>query len=267
MNSLIYQEVTQRGTSDFPIEYYSLNKRHPRYTMQMHWHKDIELIRVTHGRLECTIGDIPFTLCEGESMYIPSDITHSAMPYDCEYECAVFSPSILYATQRIRSVVKSQILSPVKFSKSDEIDNVFDSLCMQWDGYEFDVASSLYKIAHLALSEQSRITSPANGKAERIKPALYYIRKNFNEKILLETLAEECGMSPNYFCKLFRDVTGETPVEYITTYRLEMASEMLLSGAKVTDVALDCGFNDLSYFIHIFKKNLGISPKQYVKTK
>ena len=72
-------------------------------------------------------------------------------------------------------------------------------------------------------------------------------------------------MSQNYFCKLFRDVTGETPVEYITTYRLEMASEMLLSGAKVTDVALDCGFNDLSYFIHIFKKNLGISPKQYAK--
>lgn len=267
MNSLIYQEITQRGTSDFPIEYYSLTKRHPRYIMQIHWHKDIELIRVTRGRLECTIGDIPFTLNKGDGMYIPSDITHGAVPYDCEYECAVFSPSVLYATQRIRAVIKSQILSPVKFSQNAVIDNIFDSLRNQDDGYEFDVAGSLYRVAHLALSEQSRIATPANGKAEKIKPALYYIRKNFNEKISLETLAAECAMSPNYFCKLFRDVTGETPVEYITTYRLEMASEMLLSGAKVTDVALDCGFNDLSYFIHIFKKNLGISPKQYVKTQ
>ncbi len=267
MNSLIYQEVAQRGTSDFPIEYYSVTEKHPRYHMQLHWHKDIELMRVTKGRLECAIGDLPFTLDPGDGMYIPSDLTHSAVPYDCEYECAVFSPSMLYSTQRIRSVVKSQILSPVKFSRNAEIDNIFDGLITRKNGYEFDIASSLYKLAHLALSEQSRITTPANGKAERIKPALYYIRKNFNEKISLENLAAECGMSQNYFCKLFRDVTGETPVEYITTYRLEMASEMLLSGAKVTDVAFECGFNDLSYFIHIFKKNLGISPKQYAKTQ
>lgn len=267
MNSLIYQEITQRGTSDFPIEYYSVTEKHPRYYMQMHWHKDIELIRVTKGRLECVIGDRAFTLHPGDGMYIPSDITHSAVPYDCEYECAVFSPSILYATQRIRAVVKSQILSPVKFSRNNELDGIFDELIATETGYEFEVASSLYRLARLALSEQSRITTPANGKAERIKPALYYIMKNFNEKILLEVLAKECGMSPNYFCKLFRDVTGETPVEYITTYRLEMASEMLLAGAKVTDVALDCGFNDLSYFIHIFKKSYGISPKQYAKTQ
>jgi len=265
MNSLIYQEITQRGTSDFPIEYYVLDRKHPRYVMQLHWHKDIELIRVTKGKLECTIGDVPFTLESGDSMYIPSGIPHGAIPYDCEYECVVFPPSILYATQRIRSAVKSQILLPVKFSEIPEIRDIFDGLRTQEEGYEFDVASSLYRLASLALRNQSEIASPVIGKADRIKPALYYIRKNFNEKISLETLASECEMSPNYFCKLFREATGETPVEYITTYRLEMASEMLRSGAKVTDVAFECGFNDLSYFIHIFKKNLGISPKQYAK--
>lgn len=172
---------------------------------------------------------------------------------------------MLYATQRIRAVVKSQILSPVKFSHNAEIDRVFDKLRAMDDGYEFEVISALYRLAHTALAKQSQITAPPNGKAEKIKPALHYIRKNFSEKISLDTLAAECNMSPNYFCKIFRDITGETPVEYITTCRLEMASEMLLSGAKVTDVALDCGFCDLSYFIHIFKKNLGVSPKQYAK--
>ena len=265
MNSLILQEVTQRGTSDFPVEYYSLTKKHPRYQMQTHWHKDIELIRVTKGRLECMIGDIPYTLMRGDSMYIPSGITHGATPYECEYECVVFSPSVLYSTQRIRQVIKSQIIYPVKFSENAEIDTVCTALASKGEGYEFDVVSSLCKTAHLALSKQSFSNVSSSSKAEKIKPALYYIQKNFGEKISLSNLSAECGMSPNYFCKLFRDITGQTPVEYITTYRLEMASEMLLDGAKVTDVAYDCGFSDLSYFIHIFKKNLGISPKQYAK--
>ncbi len=267
MNSLIYQEIAQRGTSDFPVEYYPLTKKHPRYQMQMHWHKDIELIRVTKGRLDCMIGDLPYTLLEGESMYIPSGITHGATPSDCEYECVVFSPSVLYSTQRIRQVIKSQIINPVKFSDNADIDCVCTSLSERHSGFEFDVISALCRTARLALSEQSFSNSSTSSKAEKIKPALYFIQKNFGEKISLSSLAAECGMSPNYFCKLFRDITGQTPVEYITTYRLEMASEMLLDGAKVTDVAYDCGFSDLSYFIHIFKKELGISPKQYAKTQ
>ncbi len=265
MNPLILQEIEQRGTSDFPVEYYFVTEKHPRYHMQMHWHKDIELMRVTRGRLDCTIGDFSYSLSAGDSMYIPSGITHGATPEACEYECVVFSPSVLYSTQRIRQVIKSRILYPVKFSDNAAIDTICTSLCERHSGYEFDVISSLCKIAGEALDKQTVQSLRNSSRAEKIKPALYYIRKNFNEKISLDVLAAECDMSPNYFCKLFRDVTGETPVEYITTYRLEMASEMLLSGAKVTDVALDCGFSDLSYFIHIFKKNLGISPKQYAK--
>lgn len=267
MNSLILQEIEQRGTSDFPVSHYPVTKKHPRYNMQMHWHKDIELMRVTKGRLDCTTGDVSYSLVAGDSIYVPSGITHGATPHDCEYECVVFSPSVLYSTQRIRQVIKSQIIYPVKFSKNSEIDKVCDSLREKTPGYEFEVVSALCKTARLALSEQSFSNVPSNSKAEKIKPALYFIQKNFGEKISLSSLAAECGMSPNYFCKLFRDITGQTPVEYITTYRLEMASEMLLDGAKVTDVAYDCGFSDLSYFIHIFKKELGISPKQYAKTQ
>ncbi len=265
MNSLILQEIEQRGTSDFPVEYYSVTDKHPRYHMQMHWHKDIELMRVTKGRLNCTIGDLSFSLSAGDSMYIPSGITHGATPEDCEYECVVFSPSVLYSTQRIRQAIKSQILYPVRFAENAEIDRICEALKTRYEGYEFDVISSLCKTAGEALKKQTASGSRANSRSEKIKPALYYIQKNFGEKISLSQLAGECGMSPNYFCKLFRDITGQTPVEYITTYRLEMASEMLLDGVKVTDVAYDCGFSDLSYFIHIFRKNLGISPKQYSK--
>ena len=51
MASSHFHEILQRGTSDFPISYYFVNENSPRYHMQTHWHKDIEVIRVLSGRL------------------------------------------------------------------------------------------------------------------------------------------------------------------------------------------------------------------------
>lgn len=59
-------------------------------------------------------------------------------------------------------------------------------------------------------------------------------------------------------------MTHRTPIEYLNYYRLERASYLLTStDLPVTQVAMDCGFNDLSYFIRSFKKYRGITPKKY----
>ena len=55
-------------------------------------------------------------------------------------------------------------------------------------------------------------------------------------------------------------------IEYLNFYRIEIACEQLLStDLSVTDIAINCGFNDVSYFIKTFKKYKGITPKQYIK--
>lgn len=265
MNFSILQETAQRGTSDFPIEYHKINKNHPRYQMQMHWHKDIEIIRITKGIFDAQIGDESYSLKAGHSIYIPGGVAHGATSDDCEYECIVFSPAIMYSTQRVRTLIKSKILYPVTFFENEDVKRIFDSINAQDTGFEFEIMGLLYKITNQALNAQLSSNTAITYRSDKIKPAIYYIQNNYQNNISLMTLAEECMMSANYFSKIFKDVTGQTPIEYITTYRLEAACEMLLSGAKVTDAAFDCGFNDLSYFIHVFKKNIGISPKQYSK--
>ena len=84
---------------------------------------------------------------------------------------------------------------------------------------------------------------------------------------MLEQLSTLCNMNIHYFCKFFKKITDETPMGYIQRYRIEMGCEFLLSGMSVTDTAYACGFNDTSYFINIFKKHMGITPKQYQKQK
>ena len=90
------------------------------------------------------------------------------------------------------------------------------------------------------------------------------IEENYASKVTLPDLAQACGLSPNYFCRYFKEITGQTPFEYITVYRIEAACEMLLAGEmSVTEVCFACGFNDLSYFIRIFKKIKGQTPRAY----
>jgi AraC-like DNA-binding protein len=82
----------------------------------------------------------------------------------------------------------------------------------------------------------------------------------------LADLAAEANMTPLYFCRVFRQVTGRPPIDYLNYFRAECAAEMLCAtDASVTDIALACGFSDPSYFIRLFRRYKGTSPGKYRK--
>ena len=103
-------------------------------------------------------------------------------------------------------------------------------------------------------------------KVSQLKTVLEYIENHFSERITLEDLAGVAGMSPKYFCRFFRSITHQTPMDYVNYYRIERAASLLCSAdLPVTVVGLECGFNDSSYFVKAFKKYKGMTPKQYQK--
>ena len=102
----------------------------------------------------------------------------------------------------------------------------------------------------------------------KLRKALLFMRKNYASPLTLEEISEVAGMSPKYFCNFFKGMTQKTPVSYLNSYRVERAARKLLAtDASVTDIAYECGFNDLSYFIKVFKDFKGISPKKFRKDK
>ena len=93
---------------------------------------------------------------------------------------------------------------------------------------------------------------------------LAYIRDNYESTITLQELADVAGMAPRYFCRAFSSMTGKTPIEYINYYRIEQAGErLLLTDDSVTEIALSCGFNDMSYFSKTFAKYKGVCPSVF----
>ena len=76
--------------------------------------------------------------------------------------------------------------------------------------------------------------------------------------------AEEVGFSPNHFSTVFSQETGQTFVEYLTAVRIEAAKHLLTKGnSRMSDIVFDVGYQDSHYFSYLFKKHVGVSPREY----
>ena len=76
----------------------------------------------------------------------------------------------------------------------------------------------------------------------------------------------KAGLTKEYYCTVFKKITGRTFTEYVTHLRIAEAKRLLLKGSlPVTEVCYECGFNDLSHFTRTFKSVCGKSPSKFVK--
>jgi two-component system response regulator YesN len=95
------------------------------------------------------------------------------------------------------------------------------------------------------------------------------ISKNYSDPLLsLESIAEQLGITPAYFSKLYKQYHGSSYIEYLSSLRLKRAKELLAGDAslKISAVAFMVGYNSSSYFNYIFKKSFGITPKEFQKS-
>jgi AraC family transcriptional regulator len=102
----------------------------------------------------------------------------------------------------------------------------------------------------------------------QILPTLIHIQTHLDEEISLTHLADQANLSPYYFHRLFKSVTGETPKAYTQRLRLEQsAMQMLLREATLLEIALSCGFRSHETFTRAFKRHFGVPPKTYRKQR
>lgn len=101
---------------------------------------------------------------------------------------------------------------------------------------------------------------------DRIQSVCRYICNYYNRPINLEEIAKIAYMSPTYFSKKFKKVTGFGFNEYLNSVRVKMAINMLLETRySITEIAMYCGYQDSNYFGDVFKKITGMSPSAYRK--
>jgi len=123
-------------------------------------------------------------------------------------------------------------------------------------------------VASLALrtgNSDSRFSkAPARDTLERVTHAVREIERDPSAELELRTLAAAAELSPFQFLRAFRQATGTTPHQYVLRMRLrESAASLRETDRTIGELALRCGFNDLSNFNHTFRAEFGMSPRAY----
>ena len=108
--------------------------------------------------------------------------------------------------------------------------------------------------------------SDANQKDWIIKKAQQYIEAHYHKSITLNDVARLIGLSPCYFSRTFSQLTGSTFQVYLTRVRIGEAKRLLTNYKfGLQEIATQVGYEDVSYFIRVFKRIVGFTPRQYAK--
>ena len=127
------------------------------------------------------------------------------------------------------------------------------------------ILKNLYEVFLLIKKEYEKKYFPSK-KILIIKPALDLIKSTYNEEDLsVENLANLCGISVAYFRRIFTEILGVSPKEYIINRRIEFAKKLILSRQfKINEVAEMCGYAEPCHFSRDFSRRTGTSPSKYL---
>ncbi len=165
------------------------------------------------------------------------------------------------------SKIKLEILKGINLEEKDKEEPVeLNSLMRALNAKEVDdLIDEFWHWIFQTFKEQLAYPS----LREEIQSALDYIRKNYQKEISLEEIAREVGLSKYYFSHLFSNEIGENFSSYLSQYRLNRASQLLVENRKenISEISYRVGFNDPNYFARAFKEKFDLSPSKYRNKK
>ena len=280
MRSLRDHESLQRGSPDFPLEDYFIDRNHPRYEMPYHWHAEMELLHVISGRFFLTIDEESFSLAAGDTVYIAPGRLHGGKPEQCVYACIVFDAHQLLKTNAfcrplITDVESRRVDILPRFPAMDQelrptLEQLFEAVRKRQEGWALTTVGCLFAFfgGAFRLGAYRLNAAPPDRESRnvlKLKTVFELMESRLDNPPTLRELSASIGMSPKYFCRFFKLATHQTPMEYLGYYRIEQAClEMATTDKNVTEIALDLGYSELNYFIRCFKKHKGVTPKKYM---
>lgn len=254
-----------------------------------HWHHESEITLIESGRLCYQAADTVYEMKEGDIIFVNSGIIHSAWlgaSEDCEYMPFTFSPMLIsgekksaidqkYVSEIIRNENFPSLLLRPTDPEYNEIRNLllssYHAFETRDDCFELQIKanvclfwSMLYR-AYKRKKEELGFSTPGR-RATYVQKALEFIIEHCTEKIALSDIARHCRLSTSELCRAFKKGMHQTPFEYLLRYRINQSLPLLLDESyNITEVALQCGFQNSSYYCRKFKEYMQISPTQYIK--
>lgn len=284
MNNYNLREHSIHGNAQVPVGIYDkIYEVNAISLCPLYWCKEIEFFYVTKGGLKVQIDEKVCTIYTGEGAIINSASLRSLLPIpdeECGYIAITIQPDLFFDSKNetimnkyIRPMMQNQFtfdnfLSPTTEWMAEVLDLInktYDHEKQMGFGHELFVKSNILKILGLCLEHATYLNIPVNNnKIALVKHAITYIHNNYKIDFSLGDMAEAVHVSREYLCKIFKEVAGYPMVTFLNRYRVLKSLEQLdIADIKISEVALESGFNHISYYNKVFLELLGCSPTEY----
>ena len=228
----------------------------------------IDVTYVVKGSAEYTINSKKHKVTAGDLLCIPKGSLRSAVsdPDDL---------TELYATNfQLRTLLGQESALPLPLhchiGGNAGIITLYKDLNVEWlcrgPGYMMK-ARAFFQLILQRYFELIVYQNDSGMVDTRIRKAIRYITDHYAEPLTIHVLAEAAGLNHVYFGTLFKQSTGMSFRQYLTSIRLNQAENMLRIGEyNVNEVAQYCGFSDIFYFSKVFKESRGITPSRIFRS-
>ncbi len=150
----------------------------------------------------------------------------------------------------------------------DLFEDIINELQTKEPYYEMFCASKLFNILALLMRKTEKESTPKGRYFNKISFAITIMNKEYHINHTLDDYAKMCYMGKYHFLRVFKDITGLSPLEYRNKIRIDHAKELLTdSDIPVNEISEKLGFSSPVYFCDAFKKKEGVSPSQYRKRR
>lgn len=286
------KENTTHGTKEYPYEQYYLRNIPHAFQFPVHWHEQVEIIYVEYGMLRVKIGESEFWGEAGDLFFVSPRELHlmGADDKNVRYYTLLFP--LEFISFQMMDELENKLFAPLRssqllFPKIIEDRELRDKLMedvtavieinrrnrhmnpkeIGLSDHHLETRIHLLRIVQ-RLYEEGALIKSVQGESERKqKELLAYIQEHYTEKITLGMLAEEFHLSGKYVSRYFVEHFHLPFSNYVAHLRLSQAKRLLeTTDDAITDIAMQCGFSNVSYFIRSFKKAYGTAPLQYRKS-
>lgn len=231
-----------------------------------HFHKNLELIYVIKGNVKCTINNTEYNLKSGDyGLCLPYDI-HSYIPdSDSIYWVGVFSEDYV---RFFANHIRGKSAKGFAFRCPECTNYLLQSTLISENTPSIYILKAcLYAVCDAFLSTID-IFEDSNDKKTNITYIVQYISDNHTKDITLKDISKLLGYDYNYVSRYFRSTFNMSFSNFLNIYRLETAIKLLEeTDKKITEIALESGFQSVRSFNHTFRSKFNISPSEYKRNK
>ncbi|WP_310603935.1 AraC family transcriptional regulator [Anaerosporobacter sp.] len=278
-------ENKNHGNHLLPIILYQIKVPDYFTDVHMHWHEELEIVFVKKGRGIFHIDLKPYIVNEGDFVILNPYVLHSCSQYkqeEHEADTFVLNLSMLNTSHDscsikfITPIAENKVVFPFIIKPDTpgyaQLKEYFirarDSYLSKNKAFELELKAYLYLFLHTLFAnipvETPDPIAVDDAVTDKIKIIVKYIEDNYTEQITVKDMAEQLNFSEYHFMRFFKKHLSVTCIEYINNYRLDIAAKRLcMTNHSIMEVALETGFNNISYFNKLFKEKFKLTPKEF----